>query len=670
MKKFKKFCSFIFVIMIILFANKVKASSDFTLNNLDFDVKIEENGDLDITETWNISINSETNTLFKTFKIDPKKYDEITNVQVKDKTSNINFNKTSELMYHVTTNSYYALDNDKGEFEIAWGVNKSSGNIIYEISYQVKNVITKWKDCGELYWQLVGKDFQVPANKVTGTIILPREVINKENLRMWAHGPLNGEIYSPSNDTVKFEISPYLANTYIEIRLAIIDPEMFLLSNKTINQNNLENIISEETKWADRANQERTKFQRKEKIFKTAGIIISLIISTIYILKLIKINKKSKEIKKLKPNIECDYFREIPDEKETPGEAGLIYYYDYKSLSDIMPKILSATILELSLKGYIEFEIHEEKKKSEQVTIKLIDKDQSNLKSSEKLIYELFEKIGKSFSMKDFENYANKHSKDFINKLKEIEDEIKKEANNSKKFSFEKEEEKKKYSEKALINFVILFFLGGLFIPFRLAVNILFVIADICGFIYIFSCYRISNKISSLMQEGIDEKEKLKGLEKYMEDFSMLDEREIPELVLWEKFMVYATLFGISEKVLKQLKVRYPELENEEYLRQNMIYMHLLSNNSLDNSFAKTIDSSMQKAYNKSVANTSSSSGSGFGGGFSSGGGGRRRRRPEEVEDNFNAPFWGRLKKILSKNISEEKIKEILKDKKINKKII
>ena len=660
MKRLKKMCCLIFVILIILFTNKVKAASDFTLNNLDFNVKIEENGDLDITETWNISINSETNTLFKTFKKDPKKYDEITNVRVKDKTSNINFNKISNLMYHVNTNSYYALDNDKGEFEIAWGVNKSSGNKTYEISYQVKNVITKWNDCGELYWQLVGKDFQIPANKVTGKITLPREVTNKENLRMWAHGPLNGEIYSPSNDTVKFEISPYLANTFIEIRLAIIDPEIFLLSNKTKNQNNLDNIISEETKWADKANQERNKIQRNEKIIKAAGIIISLIIGIIYILKTIKVNKNSKEIKKLKPNIECDYFREIPDEKESPGEAGLIYYYDKKSISNIMPKILSATILELSLKGYIEFEINEEKRKTEQVTIKLLDKDKSNLKSSEKLIYILLEKIGEEFTMKDFENYANLHSQEFLNKLKKIEEQIKKEANNSKKFSLKKEEEKKKYSNKTIINFMLLFFINMFMLSFSLTENKLLIIANICGLIYIFSCYKTSKKISSLTQEGIDEKEKLNGLKKYMEDFSMLDEREIPELVLWEKFMIYATLFGISEKVLKQLKVRYPELENEEYLRQNMIYMHLLSNNSLDNSFAKTIDSSMQKAYNKSVANTSSSSGSGSGGGFSSGGGGRRWRRPEEVEDNSNDPFWDGSKKDHQKNkkVKNENIKK------------
>ena len=64
----------------------------------------------------------------------------------------------------------------------------------------------------------------------------------------------------------------------------------------------------------------------------------------------------------------------------------------------------------------------------------------------------------------------------------------------------------------------------------------------------------------------MNEKEKLKGLKKYMEDFSMMKEKSVPELILWEKYLIYATVFGIADKVLKQLKVVYPQLTDTEYL--------------------------------------------------------------------------------------------------------
>ena len=111
-----------------------------------------------------------------------------------------------------------------------------------------------------------------------------------------------------------------------------------------------------------------------------------------------------------------------------------------------------------------------------------------------------------------------------------------------------------------------------------------------------------------------------------MENFSLLNEREVPELVLWEKYLVYATAFGIADKVLKQLKIKYPELSDENYMISNG-YMYIYFMNRYN--FERTLTSSMQKAYSAGLAekasremeSSHSSSGFGGGGGFSSGGG-------------------------------------------------
>ena len=46
-----------------------------------------------------------------------------------------------------------------------------------------------------------------------------------------------------------------------------------------------------------------------------------------------------------------------------------------------------------------------------------------------------------------------------------------------------------------------------------------------------------------------------------MEDFSMLDKNYIPGLEKWGKYLVYAMAIGIDSKVIKQLKVVYPNSE-------------------------------------------------------------------------------------------------------------
>ena len=51
----------------------------------------------------------------------------------------------------------------------------------------------------------------------------------------------------------------------------------------------------------------------------------------------------------------------------------------------------------------------------------------------------------------------------------------------------------------------------------------------------------------------------LMGLKKFLEEFTLIKERGLVEVSLWNEYLVYATMFGISEKVMKDLKETCPE---------------------------------------------------------------------------------------------------------------
>lgn len=123
-----------------------------------------------------------------------------------------------------------------------------------------------------------------------------------------------------------------------------------------------------------------------------------------------------------------------------------------------------------------------------------------------------------------------------------------------------------------------------------------------------------TNRLNILTQNGVDEKEKWKGLKNYMKDFSLLKEKEIPSIVIWEKYLVYATAFGIAKEVIKQLKVVYPEIEN--MTDSTLVTTNLLATTNFNDTFTKSVNNSINQVM---------SSGDGSGGGFSSGGGGGRR---------------------------------------------
>ena len=52
------------------------------------------------------------------------------------------------------------------------------------------------------------------------------------------------------------------------------------------------------------------------------------------------------------------------------------------------------------------------------------------------------------------------------------------------------------------------------------------------------------------------------GLRKFLKEFTLLDERELKEVKLWKDYMIYATLFGIADKVIKEMKQVNPAYFN------------------------------------------------------------------------------------------------------------
>lgn len=66
------------------------------------------------------------------------------------------------------------------------------------------------------------------------------------------------------------------------------------------------------------------------------------------------------------------------------------------------------------------------------------------------------------------------------------------------------------------------------------------------------------------MNKGVtnEEKElakKLLGLKGFLKDYSLIDEKKHIEVKIWEQYLIYAQLLGITKKVNKQMKDIYPE---------------------------------------------------------------------------------------------------------------
>lgn len=606
----------LFLLMFIGLGTIKSNAGDLYLNNLEFDVEINSDGSMDVTEIWDINI-EETNTLYKSFKKDNSKYSKITNVDVKEitKGSNNNFIETDEWAYHVKKGYYYGTENEDGNFEIGWGVglDNSRATKKYQISYTVEDAILKCNDCAELYWQFVGEDFEISAKKIKGTILLPEDVNDIDEIKVWGHTEdLNGTIYATDTDKIEFEINNFRSGRYVEIR-TLFPTDLITYSGRTKNTDILNTVIEEETKWADEANARRKRNEMMTKLFLILALviwaIINILLIVIYIKKAMKYSRKSKELKKYIPTTKLEYYRDLPDEKATPGEAVKVLN---ENLSSFTPsnfgKVFSATMLDLSLKGYLE--IKPEGKKV--ININILKEPNTEVKSDEKYIMEFVKKAakgGNTLTLKELENYIKNHPSSTEKLLETSYDKINNQLISEQIIDKDIQKEYKKYKDSQTGYIVAIIFL----LCFTL---IAFIIPIIIFTIDAILCDKIAKKLNVLTQKGVDQKEQWKGLKKYMEDFSMLDRREVPELVIWEKYLVFATAFGIADKVIKQLKIVYPNLDEMTNGINTFTYMNLMMNTDFSSSFSNAISSSMSSAY---------SSGSGGGGGFSGGGGGGRR---------------------------------------------
>ena len=61
----------------------------------------------------------------------------------------------------------------------------------------------------------------------------------------------------------------------------------------------------------------------------------------------------------------------------------------------------------------------------------------------------------------------------------------------------------------------------------------------------------------------MEERRKLVQFRNFLKDFTLSKIREVPEAVLWEEYLVYAELFGIADKVSKNLGKLYPEITRQ-----------------------------------------------------------------------------------------------------------
>lgn len=530
----------------------------------------------------------------------------------------VDFDTFQDSDFDLFTLDYAASNGDKGKYTSYTNENGYTYRMYYAanhervaflITYIVEQAIVLHEDVAELYWNFITPNDYDDINHIQVKVLLP-ESDYSDLFRFWAHGDLSGDVEKLEySNGILATISHMDASSVLDIRMTFDRNLIKDISNvKTTNDSALSEIIEVEEKRAEVANDLRNQLKTKWNIAVVASWILFGAIIGLGIYIYLKYGKSPKS------SYYSKYNREFIDDYN-------VEVIDYLMKRQITPNALSASIMNLIYKKNISAkEIVSDKKKQKDYEFTL-ENTEHLVGSEELLVGFLFDTVGKGnvnekkqkvFTTKDLKDYASgtKTCSKFIKSYTAWKNSVMEEG---KKEEFFETSNKPKY-----IGLVVLI-LGILLCVFVISNGIDYVlsyIVIILSIVFFFCSIAIYKKT----QKGSEHYARWMAFKNFLDDFGSFELKELPEIILWERYLVYATIFGLADKVEKSMNVYISEMNIDATSDYYPMFFYI----NLGPTIHSSVNNAINSAYSRQSANYANShsnysSGGGFGGGGSSG---------------------------------------------------
>ena len=465
----------------------------------------------------------------------------------------------------------YGINYLGNEIELCFGLGEY-GRREFTIEYEITNFISNLADDHQrFYWQFINTNMD-PIEEIQIEVLAdtPYEFIYPQS-RFWAFGHEGGTTEITA-DSLIMRSGDYFDQSEYVVLLGIFEGSPFVTSHQSSETS--EELIEiamfgasldgydYEDYTEDRIPSDTSRYPNIA-LNLVSGLIRLFIPFAIVGLILSSRRKKIKSRNdKFKPTTTDHYYREIP----YSGHFINTQYFTNSEVSDW----ISAFILKWVSEGWLQDQVEEVGFifKRDKLALKIVPGLQQHDNGLEKRLWDMVIKAaGKDqiLSEKEFNRYVSRNISSF----------------NSWTDSIKKESEKNMIREGYLEEFtekVLKFF---------------------------------TRRELTITQKGQVLGDNILGLKNYLKDFSLLEERGVSHVILWQELMIWAAYMGIAEEVYEQLKIVNPNIDYEMPYDARTIMM--------TNNFAHAIQSTQTSANTKS---TTSSFGGGGGGSFGGGGGG------------------------------------------------
>lgn len=586
----KRLYAILCILVILIFNINVYASSD-SIDSIDIKVVIMEDGSINVTEVWKATARSGTEFFI------PKEHMRdisIENFTVSDEDGPYETIDNWDVDASFEEKSRKAgLHYTSDGVELCFGKSAYKDNT-YTLNYTMTNAVQNYEDMDGFNIRFVNDKMDPAPKKVSFEMSLNNGTITEENARVWGFGSTHPIVFKDGKVVVD-SMDDFTSRNHLTVLFGlnkgVISPTSVgsgtfeRLKNRALEHSDYLDRDEKESQtdedddyfWQDYAPDESLGFfgNVKRYLGMFPSLIKFLIIPFVFGL-VSKMFKRTKEIKKYHLPSNVDYYRDLPMDADI-----LLNNYIYSSSHVFsIRRLISAYFLKWIKNGNLELRKEEFKKgfifkKYVEEDCFIIIKEPETIDIMEEKLFNIINKAAGDDGILRNKELTKAFDRgdvviDYVNEYKK-ESSIKAQSNNL-------AEEHKVF---------------------------LFVKED------------------RLTMKGRQEAVKQKGFIKFLEDFTLINEREVIEVALWDEYLILAALFGRAKKVLEKFKSINPNYAYADYDGVDPIVMYTVIN---------SLSSNIDNVYHKHVTANSSSSGGGGsmsfggGGGFSgggSGGGGR-----------------------------------------------
>lgn len=599
----------IFIFLIFIFFNIISFAASYNITNLDILANLQKDGSMEVQEAVTYDIGDINGILFD---IDTKGFGELNYIDIFEDVGQ----KNGQYQYKRVPSSKYEISLSDDLYRIKLYSKNSNNTRNFLFVYTLPNAVNIYNDVAQFNRKMVGENWQQSIDNVSVKINIPvDESYDNSKIFAFGHGPLTGDIIKEYN-IVQYSLENYYPGDFVEAHI-LMEPEIFskIDKNKIIHKNVKEELLAMEKEFADEANAERERAQKREEFLndiKKYDKAIFTSLASFWAAIMFYIHRIFKKENKYKDKF-GKYLRELPDDY-SPALAGTIM------TGNINNEEILATLLDLIRRKKIELEEVSGKNRL------VLKADTKNLRTQENTIVDIYFNDfgdGKSVVLEDIKtrNLSISTAKKFEKWQYQILSEMDRLKLDYESLGF----------IKGALFFIIgiTFFLGAGALT-SITENPIFILLGFMGFILIPSSFA-TKKPNSNLQEA---KARWGAFKNFLEDYSQLEDAKISSIHLWEQYFVYAVAMRVSEKVVKAYKkaLEMGYVQDTAGLNSGVNSFRTLSlmDTYSRGSFARSINNVTKSSYNRSMSSISKSrrsSSSGGGGGFSSrssGGGGSR----------------------------------------------